>query len=125
MATYLEFHWETSYDRNLQTPFFCIEFASMDYKYEYYSAIYKGIQEQFLILESLSGSSSIKEIIELLCGCFEEGSNFDEEIKNLIGENVVQAICIKLNEIPVMISRFQHNPDVVFNTWKIACANSF
>ena len=124
MATYVEFHWETSYDRTTQAPFHCIEFSSMKTKGKYFSAIYKGFYENFIILEHLCGSSSTKEIIELLCGCFEPESNFDKKIKDLLGNETVQAICINLNEIPVMISYLYHDPDVICHNRKIAFENS-
>lgn len=78
-----------------------------------------------LLLEGLSPEyTAPKDVIKILAGCFEEGSNLEEVLGSnmLLNEDnkarKVDAIAIKLHDIYVFMTKYSHNPDFIYGKWK-------
>lgn len=116
MATMVRTYWNTSEARNGYAPFPIIEFSNDNITFEASCEYYDG----FLILEGLNSENwqFFKECFELLCGCFEDGCNLNDSIKDIFGpEASVNTICIHVFHIPVIISYIHHDLETIYKSW--------
>lgn len=116
MATMVKTYWNTSGIRNGYNPFPIIEFSND-------TIIFKGSCEYcngFLILDELDPETQFfKNFFEILCGCFEDGCNLNDAIKDIFGpEASVNTICIHACHIPVMVSSMHHDLETIYESWK-------
>ena len=79
-----------------------------------------------LLLEGLSPEyTAPKDVIKILTGCFEEGSNLEEVLGSnlLLNEDnksrKIDAIAIKLHDVYVFVTKDSHNPDVIYGAWEM------
>ena len=112
MATMVRTYWNTSEVRNGYDPIPTIEFSNDNITFKASCEYYDG----FLILEGLD---LFKDGFEILCGCFEDGCNLNDAIKDIFGpEAFVNTICLHVCQIPVMISYIHHDLDTIYKSWR-------
>lgn len=61
-----------------------------------------------------------KQIFKLLCGCFEKASNFEKKLESadlLNGYERVNGILISIGNVPVLITKYDKDPDKVYEEW--------
>lgn len=84
----------------------------------HFEAIFDAANSHMLIFQGIglfNLNIDAKSIIELLAGCFEEGSNLQQVFKSKIS-----AIVIEINEIPVLISCYNNNVEKIYAEWQEA-----
>ena len=118
MATKVITYWNTSEVRNGYAPTQFIEFSNDYVIFESTCEYHDG----FLVLDSLDPKDPkdqiIKECFEILCGCFEDGCNLNDAIKDIFGpEASFNTICIRVCHIPVMISYINHDLETIYKSW--------
>lgn len=69
-----------------------------------------------LFLDGYDYKARFDQQIELLAGCFEDDSNIEEELKKaniLCPWETLQGIVMAFGPIPVLVSRYNHDPEVL------------
>lgn len=69
-----------------------------------------------LFLDGYDYNARFDQQIELLAGCFEDDSNIEEELKKaniLCPWETLQGIVMAFGPIPVLVSRYNHDPEVL------------
>lgn len=69
-----------------------------------------------LFLDGYDYNARFDQQIELLVGCFEDDSNIEEELKKaniLCPWETLQGIVMAFGPIPVLVSRYNHDPEVL------------
>ena len=69
-----------------------------------------------LFLEGYDYKAKYRRQIELLASCFEEGSAFDEVLRDagyIKPWEKIHGILIPMGNIPVLVSRYNHNVDEI------------
>ena len=62
-----------------------------------------------------------KQAISIIADCFEKNSEFQDVLKEkgVFGNfQELQGIIISINNIPVLVTRYNHDADVLYNEWK-------
>lgn len=83
-----------------------------------FEAIFDAANSHMLIFQGVglvNLNIDAKSIIELLSGCFEEGSNLQQVFKSKIS-----AIIIEINEIPVLVSNYNNDVEKIYAEWQEA-----
>ncbi len=116
MITQVNSYWDTSEVKDGHGPYRVIVLSDGTYHLEIDCDKYSN---GFLVLNSFANDDfSTKDVIEFLCGCFEDGSNLNDGLENILGPNKrVTAICIDICGVPVMVSSFDHDADKIYNNW--------
>ena len=69
-----------------------------------------------LFLDGYDYKAKFNQQIELLAGCFEEDSNIEKELKeaNILSPwETLQGIVMAIGPIPVLVSKYNHDPEVL------------
>lgn len=114
MATSVRTYPETSDSRH-GSFYQKIEFGPTGYNS--FSTYIIDFNNGILLLEGVRAKNP-QYIIQLLTGCFKKDSNINIALSELLEGEHVKAIVISINDVPVMVSCFNHNYSLIFSEWK-------